>query len=89
MHDLDREISGLIREIRRLASADDLSDTQKVAAIRGALEDERTGALDRLKAGLDDAAPNRSWHEPRRRATVRRGSLRTMEHADFHCRSDE
>jgi len=63
VHDLDREISGLIGEIRRLASADDLSDAQKVAAIRGALEGERTGALDRLKAGLDEDGPDRSWHD--------------------------
>ena len=61
--DLDREVSGLIREIRRLACADDLSDTQKVAAIHAALEGERTGALDRLKAGLDEDGPDRSWHD--------------------------
>ncbi|MFV0475396.1 MAG: Tn3 family transposase [Pikeienuella sp.] len=63
VHDLDREISGLIREIRRLALAGDLSDSQKVAAIRGVLEGERTGALDRLKAGLDDTGPDRDWHD--------------------------
>lgn len=63
VHDLDREVSGLIREIRLLACTDALSDTQKVAAIRGVLEGERTGALDRLKAGLDEAGPDRSWHD--------------------------
>ena len=63
VHDLDREVSGLIREIRRLACSDDLSDSQKIAAIRGVLEGERTGALDRLKAGLDEAEPDRSWHD--------------------------
>ena len=63
VHDIDREVSGLIGEIRRLACADDLSDTQKVAAIRVALEGERTGALDRLKAGLDEDGPDRGWHD--------------------------
>ena len=63
VYDLDREISGLISAIRRLACADDLSDTQKVAAIREALEGERTGALDRLKAGLDEDGPDQSWHD--------------------------
>ncbi len=63
VHDLDREVFGLIREIRRLASAGDLSDSQKVAAIRGALEAERNGAFERLKAGLDDAGQDRSWRD--------------------------
>lgn len=63
VHDLDREVSGLIREIRRLASADDLSDSQKVAAIRGVLEGERTSVLDRLKTGLAEAGPDQSWHD--------------------------
>ena len=63
VHDLDIEVFGLIREIRRLASADDLSDAQKIAAIRGVLEGERTGAFERLKAGLNDAEPDRGWHD--------------------------
>ena len=62
VHDLDTEVFGLIREIRRLASADDMSDTQKVSAIRGVLEGERTGAFERLKAGVHDAEQNRGWH---------------------------
>ena len=60
--DLDTEVFGLIREIRRLASADDMSDTQKVSAIRGVLEGERTGAFERLKAGVHDAEQDRGWH---------------------------
>ena len=63
VHDLDTEVFGLIRKIRRLASADDMSDTQKVCAIRGALEGERTDAFERLKAGLDDAGQDRGWHD--------------------------
>jgi len=63
VHDLDKEVSGLIEEIRRFACADDLSDTQKVAAIRGALEGERTEALGRLKTELDEVGPDRSWHD--------------------------
>lgn len=63
VHDLDREVTGLIGEIRRLACADDLSDTQKVAAIRDAPEGERTGTLDRLKARLDEAGLDRNWHD--------------------------
>jgi len=62
VHDLDTEVFGLIREIRRLASTDDMSDAQKVCAIRGALEGERTDAFARLKAGLDDTGQNREWH---------------------------
>ncbi|MDA0813878.1 MAG: Tn3 family transposase, partial [Verrucomicrobia bacterium] len=62
VHDLDTEVFGLIREIRRLASADDMSDTQKVCAIRGALEGERTDSFERLKAGLDDIGQDRGWH---------------------------
>jgi TnpA family transposase len=63
VHDLDTEVFGLIQEIRRLTAADDLSDTQKVAAIRGVLEGERTDAFERLKAGLHDAGSDRSWHD--------------------------
>jgi len=62
VHDLDTEVFGLIREIRRLASADDMSDTQKVCAIRGALEGERTDAFERLKAGVHDVEQDRGWH---------------------------
>ncbi|MGI9417576.1 MAG: Tn3 family transposase, partial [Geminicoccaceae bacterium] len=61
--DLDTEVFGLIREVRRLASAEDLSDTQKITAIRGVLEGERTGTFERLKAGLYDAGQDRGWHD--------------------------
>ena len=63
VHDLDREVFGMIREIRRFASAGDLSDSQKVAAIRGVLEAEPSGAFERLKAGLDDAGQDRTWRD--------------------------
>ena len=63
VHELDTEVFGLIQEIRRLTAADDLSDTQKVAAIRRALESERTDAFERLKVGLHDAGSDRSWHD--------------------------
>lgn len=61
--DLDTEVFGLIREIRRLTAADDLSDTQKVNAIRALLEGGRTGVFERLKAGLHDAGQDRGWHD--------------------------
>ena len=60
--DLDAEVFGLIRHIRRLASADDLSDAQKVTSIRELLEGERTDAFERLKTGLHDAGQDRAWH---------------------------
>jgi hypothetical protein len=61
--DLDASVFGLIREIRKLANADSLSDAQKVAAIQTLLDRGQTGAFERLKADLEIAGQDRSWHD--------------------------
>lgn len=63
VEDLDASISGLIREIRSLTDADDLSDARKVAKIRAAVDRGKNGALERFKADLYDSTEDRSWYE--------------------------
>ncbi len=61
--ELDASVSGLIRDIRSLTDDNGLSDVQKVAAIRAVLDHGETTTLKRLKADLEAAGQDRSWHD--------------------------
>lgn len=61
--ELDASVSGLIRDIRSLTDDNGLSDSQKVAAIRAVLDRGETATLKRLKADLETAGQDRSWHD--------------------------
>ncbi|OSM08479.1 Tn3 family transposase [Magnetofaba australis] len=63
MNDLDASVLGVIREIRNLTDAADLSDTQKIVQIRTLLDRNQTDAFDRLRADLEISGQDRSWFE--------------------------
>jgi TnpA family transposase len=61
--DLDTQVFGMIREIRSLTNAEELSDTQKITKIRELLDHPPTD-LEHLKADLEEATgQDRSWFE--------------------------
>jgi len=63
--DLDTQVFGMIREIRSLTNAEELSDTQKITKIRELLDHQPTDFED-LKADLEEATgQDRSWFEMR------------------------
>lgn len=61
--DLDVSVFGLIREIRSLTDADDLSDAQKITKIRALLDHGQTGSFESLKADLQATGQDRSWSD--------------------------
>jgi hypothetical protein len=61
--DLDTSVFGLIREIRSLTNANELSDTEKIVKIRAILDLGKTVAFERLKADLEATRQDRSWFE--------------------------
>ena len=61
--DLDTQVFGMIREIRRLTNAQALSDTQKITKIRELLDHQPTD-FEHLKADLEEATEqDKSWFE--------------------------
>lgn len=63
IEDLDVSIFGLIREIRSLTDAGNLSDAQKIMQIRALLNRGQSSSFERLKADLEATEQDRSWHE--------------------------
>ena len=61
--DLDSSVFGLIRDIRNVADAECLSDTQKVIDIRALLDRGESGAFEQLKDDLAATGQDQSWFD--------------------------
>ena len=61
---LDTGVFGLVRDVRSVAEDEDLTDTEKVARVRGLLERGQTVAFESLKADLAESGQDRSWLAP-------------------------
>ena len=63
VNDLDASVFGLLREIRSVTEADEMSDSQKVKAIRFLLDQKRSDAFERLKEDLTATGQDQSWFD--------------------------
>lgn len=60
---LDVSVFGVLHEIRRVAETANLTDSQKVTAIRKLLDQKATKDAERLKDDLEATIHDRSWHD--------------------------
>ena len=61
--DLDTSVFGLLRDIRGVTEADEMSDTQKIDAIRSLLDQDRSSAFEQLKDKLVATERDQSWFD--------------------------
>ena len=60
---LETSVFGVLRDIRSVISAANLSDTEKVATTQALLDQGKTDAFERLKDDLAATASDAGWHE--------------------------
>ncbi len=63
INDLDTSVFGLLRDIRGVAEAGEMSDAHKVQAIRSLLDRARSGAFEKLKDDLAATGRDESWFD--------------------------
>ena len=63
VNDLDVSVFGVLRDIRSVTEANEMSDTQKVEAIRSLLDQGRSGAFERLKDDLITTGKDGGWFD--------------------------